>query len=354
MSRHLPDTVSLDELSSAFRIDLRDRRQVAARFPFRLSRYYAGLITAPDDPIWRQAVPDLQELFDVAQSPDPLHEERLSAVPGLIHRYPDRAVLLAGSQCAVYCRFCMRKRSIGCGADNFDAEQALDYIAATPALRDIVISGGDPLLLPQDTLHVLLTRLRKIPHLEIIRIGSRLPATDPGRITPQLCRMLAEHHPLYLNTHFNHPVELTPQAAKACDLLTDAGIPLGNQTVLLRGVNDDGAVLHELFSGLLRFRVRPYYLHQMDLVQGTAHFRTPLERGMELTAGLRGRVSGMAIPHFVVDLPEGKGKVPLLAETARQEPGGVWRIRTCDGDVVTYRDQEPGSLDTETPEVAQK
>lgn len=338
MSDQTPETVSLDELSAAFRIDLGDRMQVAARFPFRLSRYYARLITAPDDPVWLQAVPAVQELLDVAQSPDPLHEERLSAVPGLIHRYPDRAVLLAGRQCAVYCRFCMRKRSIGCGIDSFDADQALDYIASTPALRDILISGGDPLLLPQDTLHALLTRLRKIPHVEIIRIGSRLPVTDPGRITPQLCRMLAEHHPLYLNTHFNHPVELTPQAAKACELLADAGIPLGNQTVLLRGVNDDGTVLQELFSGLLRFRVRPYYLHQMDLVQGTAHFRTPLQHGMALVAGLRGQVSGMAIPHFVVDLPEGKGKVPLLPETARQEAAGTWRIRTSDGQVVTYRD----------------
>ncbi len=338
MSSPCHETVSLDELSSVFRIDLHDRRQVAARFPFRLSRYYADLITAPDDPVWRQAVPAVQELFDVAQSPDPLHEERLSAVPGLIHRYPDRAVLLVGTQCAVYCRFCLRKRSIGCGIDSIDADQALDYIAATPALRDIVISGGDPLLLPHDTLHALLTRLRKIPHVEIIRIGSRLPVTDPGRITPQLCRMLAEHHPLYLNTHFNHPVELTPQAAQACKLLADVGIVLGNQTVLLRGVNDDGTVLQELFSGLLRFRVRPYYLHQMDLVQGTAHFRTPLHRGMELVAGLRGQVSGMAIPHFMVDLPEGKGKVPLLEETARQEGEGEWRIRTSSGQLVTYRD----------------
>jgi len=331
-------TVSLDELSSLFSIDLSSLKQVAARFPFRLSRYYAGLITAPDDPVWRQAVPALQELLDDTQSPDPLHEERLSVVPGLIHRYPDRAVLLAGRQCAVYCRFCMRKRSIGCGIDSFDADQALDYIAATSALRDILISGGDPLLLPEDRLHDLLTRLRKIPHIEIIRIGSRLPVTDPERITPQLCRMLAEHHPLYLNTHFNHPVELTPQAAQACRLMADVGIVLGNQTVLLRGVNDDKEVLQELFSGLLRFRVRPYYLHQMDLVQGTAHFRTPLQRGMELVAGLRGQVSGMAIPHFVVDLPEGKGKVPLLSETARQEPGGEWRIRTAGGEMVTYHD----------------
>lgn len=332
--------VSLEELASAFELDAAVLQRIAARFPFRLSRYYAGLIRRPDDPIWRQSVPSPEELSDDDQSPDPLDEERLSPVPGLIHRYPDRAVLLAGRQCAVYCRFCMRKRSIGCGDAAFNPEPALDYIAATPSLRDILVSGGDPLLLPSDLLNGLLARLRGIPHVEIIRIGSRLPVTDPARITPHLCRMLAAYHPLYLNTHFNHPAELTPQAARACDLLSGAGIPLGNQTVLLRGVNDDPAVLGELFRGLLRMRVKPYYLHQMDLVRGTAHFRTPLARGMQLMEALRGRVSGMAIPHFVVDLPGGRGKVPLLAETARQEAAGTWRIRTCDGRTVTYRDPD--------------
>lgn len=338
MSESPSPCVSLEEILSSFKVESAALQQVAARFPFRLSRYYAGLIRRPDDPVWRQAIPSLQELSDSDQSPDPLDEERLSPVPGLIHRYPDRAVLLAGRQCAVFCRFCMRKRSIGCTGDAVDLERAVDYIAVTPTLRDILISGGDPLLLPLEMLDTLLSRLRAISHVEIIRIGSRLPVTDPARITPELCRMLACHHPLYLNTHFNHPLELTPQAARACDLLSGAGIPLGNQTVLLKGVNDNPAVLEELFRGLLRMRVKPYYLHQMDLVQGTAHFRTPLARGMEVVEALRGRVSGMAIPHFVVDLPGGRGKVPLLAETARRQPDESWRIRTCDGRMVAYHD----------------
>ncbi|MGB4599370.1 MAG: KamA family radical SAM protein [Trichlorobacter sp.] len=329
--------ITLDELVVRFGLDPAPFGQVARRYPFRLTRYYAGLIQAPDDPIWRQCVPDLAELDDDGQLADPLDEERLSPVPGLIHRYPDRAVLLVSNRCAVYCRFCMRKRQVGCGATVLDLDRAIDYIAATPRLRDIVLSGGDPLLLPIDQLHELLTRLRAIPHLEIVRIGSRAPVTAPDLITPELCRMLAGHQPLYLNTHFNHPHELTAEAARACAALSDAGIPLGNQTVLLKGVNDQPAVLEQLFSGLLRLRVRPYYLHQMDLVQGTGHFRTPLARGMELLAGLRGPVSGMAIPHFVVDLPGGQGKVPLLAETARPADAG-WLIRNLAGELVEYRD----------------
>ncbi len=329
--------ITLDELTGRFGLDSTSFAQVAKQYPFRLTGYYASLIQRPGDPIWRQCVPDLAELADAEQLPDPLDEERLSPVPGLIHRYPDRAVLLVSNRCAVYCRFCMRKRQVGCGAASLDLDRAIDYIAATPALRDIVLSGGDPLLLPLDLLNDLLRRLRSIPHLEIIRIGSRAPVTAPSLITPELCQMLAGHQPLFLNTHFNHPYELTAEAARACALLADTGIPLGNQTVLLKGVNDDRDVLEQLFCGLLRLRVRPYYLHQMDLVQGTAHFRTPLLQGMQLVAGLRGQVSGMAIPHFVVDLPGGQGKVPLMAETAQRTADG-WLIRNLAGEQVVYQD----------------
>jgi len=332
--------ISLDELIDRFGLATAPFSKVATRYPFRLTRYYAGLIQQPGDPIWRQCIPDLAELADDDQLPDPLDEERLSPVPGLIHRYPDRAVLLVSNQCAVYCRFCMRKRQVGCGAARLDLDNAIAYIADTPQLRDIVLSGGDPLLLPVEYLHKLLTQLRAIPHLDIIRIGSRVPVTAPELITPELCRMLIEHQPLYLNTHFNHPRELTPAATQACSLLADAGIPLGNQTVLLKGVNDELGVLEQLFTGLLRMRVRPYYLHQMDLVQGTAHFRTPLRQGMELLTGLRGQVSGMAIPHFVVDLPGGQGKVPLLAQTARPTAEG-WQIRNLAGQSVQYQDPVP-------------
>lgn len=330
-------TISLAELAAQFQLDPRPFQQVATRYPCRITRYYAGLISAPGDPIWRQCVPSPEELQDDAQLPDPLEEERLSPVPGLIHRYPDRVVLLVSNQCAVYCRFCMRKRQVGQGVVHCDLQAAVEYLAAHPGVRDLVLSGGDPLLLPDDELARLLAALRRIPHLEIIRIGSRVPVTDPERITPQLCAILAAHHPLYLNTHFNHPRELTDQAARACSLLAGAGIVLGNQTVLLKGVNDAQEVLQQLFCGLLRMRVRPYYLHQMDLVQGTGHFRTDLEQGRQLIGALRGRVSGMAIPHFVVDLAGGKGKVPLLPDSLCRDSQGLI-ITAPAGEQVRYTD----------------
>ncbi len=332
-------TVSLTELVHRFNLDAVHLEQVAAVYPFRISSYYAGLINAPFDPIWKQSVPSLQELDDSVQFPDPLDEERLSPVPGLIHRYPDRAVLLVSNSCATYCRFCMRKRQVGCSTAASELSTAIDYIAATPQLRDIILSGGDPLMLPDEQLHGILSRLRRIPHLDVLRIGSRMPVTEPVRITPALCRMLAEHHPLYLNTHFNHPRELTPEAAEACRMLADAGVCLGNQTVLLKGVNDDSMVLRELMAGLLRLRVRPYYLHQMDLVRGTAHFRTPLEQGRQLIGSLRGQISGMAIPHFVVDLPGGKGKVPLLPDSLKRDGSG-WLVQTSSGEMISYSDQQ--------------
>ncbi|MDD2499834.1 MAG: KamA family radical SAM protein [Geobacter sp.] len=324
-------------MAHRFRSDLSHLEQISAVYPFRVSSYYAGLISAPLDPIWMQCVPSVEELNDTEQLPDPLDEERLSPVPGLIHRYPDRAVLLVSNRCATYCRFCMRKRKVGCSGGEADLSAACDYIAATPQLRDIILSGGDPLMLHDDELYQILSALRRIPHVEIIRIGSRIPVTDPSRITPALCRMLAEHHPLYLNTHFNHPMELTAEAAHACSLLADAGVQLGNQTVLLKGVNDDSLTLQKLFTGLLRLRVRPYYLHQMDLVRGTAHFRTPLEQGRQLVRELRGKVSGLAIPHFVIDLPGGKGKVPVLPDTLRKD-GDAWQVQTNNGEWVRYTD----------------
>ncbi len=329
--------ITLTELLHRFDIDSEKILKVATVYPFRISAYYAGLIKAPFDPIWRQSVPSPEELYDTVQLADPLDEVRLSPVPGLIHRYPDRAVLLVSNYCATYCRFCMRKRQVGCPMGKTDLSAALDYIASTPELHDIILSGGDPLMLDDEQLHNILSALRKIPHLDIIRIGSRMPVTDPSRITLKLCKMLAEHHPIYLNTHFNHPMELTTEAEKVCCMLSDHGITLGNQTVLLKGVNDNSKTLHQLFAGLLRFRVRPYYLHQMDLVRGTAHFRTPLEKGRELIGGLRGKISGMAIPHFVVDLPGGKGKVPILPDTLHRG-GNDWLIKTYSGELVKYKD----------------
>lgn len=327
-----------EELSGLFRVAAEPLSGVVARYPMRITPYYLGLIEAPGDPIWRQCVPDAAELDDLHQSPDPLDEERLSPVPGLIHRYPDRVVWIASSSCAVYCRFCMRKRGVGCaGMRPAETDAALAYIASRPEIRDVVLSGGDPLLLPDDRIEALLASLRRIPHVEIVRIGTRVPATLPERITPRLVRLLKNYHPLFVNTHFNHPNEITPRSAAACSLLADAGIPLGNQTVLLKGVNDDPEVMVRLMRRLLALRVRPYYLHQMDLVKGTAHFRTPIAKGVAVIDALRGHTSGMAVPHYVVDLPGGKGKVEVPTGAVSRE-AGVIRFTNYLGETVEYRD----------------
>jgi lysine 2,3-aminomutase len=326
-----------EELAARFGLNPVPLQAVAARYPLRITPHYLGLIREPGDPIWRQCVPDPAELDDDLPT-DPLHEENLSPVPGLIHRYPDRVVWLVSNQCPVYCRFCLRKRQVGCGSRTGGARtEALAYLGATPAIRDVILSGGDPLLLEDDELAEILTALRRIPHIETIRIGSRVPVTLPERVTPKLCRLLKGFHPLYLNTHFNHPREITPAAAVACARLADAGIPLGNQTVLLQGVNDDLAVMGELMTGLLRIRVKPYYLHQLDLVRGTGHFRTPVATGLAVLESLRGHRSGLATPYYVIDLPGGKGKVPLLPDGCRRQ-GDAWLLRTYRGEEVLYPD----------------
>jgi lysine 2,3-aminomutase len=326
------------ELASRFALDPAPLREVAARYPMRITPYYLDLIEAPGDAVWLQCVPDARELAPCAEPADPLAEERLSPVPLVVHRYPDRALLLASGQCAVYCRFCTRKRKVGCpamGVSDQRLEAAVDHVARTPQIRDVILSGGDPLLLEDDHLERLLQRLRAIPHVEIIRLGSRVPVTLPARITEELCNLLRRYHPLYLNTHFNHPRELTPQAAAACARLADAGLPLGNQTVLLRGVNDSPAVMKELVKGLLKMRVRPYYLHHMDLAAGTGHFRTRIETGLDIVAALRGPVSGLAVPHYVIDAPGGKGKIPLLPEYLL-ELGDQALLRTPGGETIEF------------------
>lgn len=305
------------DLARRYQLDPEPLRAVVERYPMRISRHYLGLIQGPGDAIWKQCVPDPRELVTTDEVLDPLDEERLSPVPRIVHRYPDRVLLLACGECATYCRFCTRKRKVGCPAMAGTAEeltQALSYLENTPAVRDVILSGGDPLLLEDDRLEDLLRRLRAISHIEMIRLGSRVPVTLPERITDRLCAMLRDFHPLYLNTHFNHPRELTPEAAAACRRLADAGLPLGNQTVLLRGVNDTASTMLELVRGLLKIRVRPYYLHHMDLTAGTGHFRTRIETGLDIVAALRGPVSGLAVPHYVIDAPGGRGKIPLQPE----------------------------------------
>ncbi len=330
----------LDELAEHFKIDLSAGREAAERFPMRITPYYIGLMEKAGDPIWLQCVPDRREFENDGQVPDPLNEEGLSPVPGLIHRYPDRVVFLVSSRCAVYCRFCMRKRQVGCPQwkmSGTDRDAALDYIAGTPSIRDVILSGGDPLLLADDELEDMLASLRKIPHVEIIRIGSRVPVTLPERINARLCRMLKRYHPLYINSHFNHPREITQMSARACARIADAGIPLGNQTVLLKGVNDDPVVMKNLMQKLLAIRVRPYYIHQMDLVKGTGHFRTPVEQGIRIMAGLRGYTSGMATPYYVIDAPGGKGKIPILPDCYEQREKKFF-LKNYRGEKIEYMD----------------
>jgi lysine 2,3-aminomutase len=335
---------SLEELAKRFRIDPEPLQLVVEHYPMRITPYYLSLVHEIGDPIWRQCVPDPRELENDHLPVDPLNEAGSSPLPGLIHRYPDRVVLLVSSTCATLCRFCMRKswiQSHGGSNTNASIEAALKYIQKTSAIRDVILSGGDPLLLADEFLESILARLRKIPHVEIIRIGSRAPVTLPERITSRLCCMLKRYHPVYVNTHFNHPLEITPQTAQACARLVDAGIPVGNQTVLLKSVNDNLEVMKELMQKLLTIRVRPYYLHHMDLVKGTSHFRTSVEQGLKIMAGLRGYTSGMAIPYYVIDLPGGKGKVPVLPDDVKRD-GKILYLRNYRGEIIEYPDVVEG------------
>jgi len=291
-------------------------QEVTARYPMRINPYYLGLIRKPGDPIYRQCIPDIREISDEAGVEDPLNEEGDSPVPGLTHRYPDRVLFLVSSRCAMYCRFCNRKRKVGSASMVSEASirEGLSYIRGHREIRDVLLSGGDPLLLSNRELNRILTDLRAMPHVEIIRIGTRVPCTLPQRITPQLAHLLGGFKPLYINTHFNHPDEITGPAALACNRLSDAGIPLGCQTVLLRGVNDDPCVMKRLMQKLLTIRVRPYYLFVADPAKGTSHFWTPIHKGLEIMSALQGHTSGLCVPHFAVDLLGGGGKVPLLPE----------------------------------------
>ncbi len=283
-------------------------------FPMRINSYFLNLMK--DKPhLSRQVVPSPEETLQ--ENPyhdmDPLAEEADSPVPGLVHRYPDRVLLMVTTQCPIYCRFCTRKRIIGRPGivSMATIRQGIDYIRRTPAVRDVILSGGDPLMLKDETLEIILSELREIPHLDVIRIGSRVPCALPQRVTEKLCNILKKYHPLYMNLHFNHPDEVTPEARQACERLADIGIPLGSQTVLLKGVNDDPEVMRQLMLKLLSCRVKPYYIYQADLVEGTDHFRTPVETGLEIIRYLQGHISGMAVPKYVIDAPEGGGKVPI-------------------------------------------
>ncbi len=288
--------------------------EIIAKYPLRINPYFQSLIKTKGDPIWRQVVPDPLEMRDKVCIADPLGEESLSTVPNIVHKYPDRVLFLVNNSCAAYCRFCTRKRKVGTDrlcVTSKTITRGVDYIRSHPAIKEVLISGGDPLLLDDEVLEDILSKLRSIPTLEVIRIGSRITSTLPARITPKLVRILKQFHPLYINTHFNHLAEITTEAAKACGMLADAGIPLGCQTILLKGVNDNSSALKMLFRKLLQIRVRPYYLFQADLTLGTDHFRTPTSTGISIMRDLYGHLSGLAIPTLALDAPGGKGKIPL-------------------------------------------
>lgn len=296
--------------------------EVIANFPMRINPYFLKLIQSPGDPIWKQAVPDLAELNDSVCEDDPLDEENLSPVPNLVHKYPDRVLFLVTNKCAMYCRFCTRKRKVGTNKMVISPKTLVagyDYLRQHPEIREVLISGGDPLLLLDNEIAGILKCLRSIPSIEIIRIGTRVPSVLPMRITKELVTILKSFHPLYINTHFNHPNEITEESTLACTMLADAGIPVGCQTVLLKGVNDDAATLKKLFLGLLKLRVKPYYLFQADLTKGTNHFRTSTATGIAIMRQLYGHISGMAIPTYALDGPKGAGKIPLSPEYILQK-----------------------------------
>lgn len=311
---------------------------VLDRYPMKINPYLADLMRSPDDPIALQFLPSPSELEESAGWEDPLAEERLSPVRHLVHRYPNRVLWLVSDQCAAHCRFCTRKRRWG-RANAMTEEDflaGLEYLQRHKEIQDVLLSGGDPLLLPLGSLDRILSSLRSIKHIQVIRIGSRVPGVLPGAVTEEMASTLSKHHPVFINLHFNHPLEITAASRKACELLADAGIPLGSQTVLLRGINDDAALLGGLFHQLLSMRVRPYYLMQMDLTAGTAHFRTPLSTGLKVLLALRNRISGLALPQLVIDLPGGFGKVPLLPNTIQSIGEEAVIFNTYTGERCSY------------------
>jgi len=336
---------SVDSLATLLSIspaNLPTLSRVTQVYHMSVTPYYLSLIRPgnPDDPILLQSLPDPRELMTgLVGVADPLEEEVDSPVPGLVHRYPDRVLMVVTNVCAMYCRHCTRKRLWRCGESIpslAEVDRMIDYVAKTSEVREVVISGGDPLTLPLPALERILARLRAIPHLEIIRIGSRVPVVMPQRITPGLCRTLARYHPIWVNTQFNHPNEITPESTAACDLLLAAGIPLNNQSVLLRGINDDPQTMTSLCHALQRIRVRPYYLFQCDPVQGTEHLRTPVWTGIEIMEQMRGYTSGLCIPTFVVDAPGGGGKIPLNPQYMVSMTQDSVVLRNYEGMIFSY------------------
>ncbi len=332
-----------EEIARRFGLDLDEVKRIARVFKIQITPYYASLIKHRGDPMWRQMVPDVAELRENSGEADPLLEDEDSPVPGIVHRYPDRLLFLVSHTCASFCRFCTRKRKVGDPSkiNPRFIEGGLEYIRNHPEVRDVVISGGDPLMLSDGKLEAVLKGVRAIPHVEIMRIGTRVPCVLPQRITEPLVAMIKKYHPVYMNVHFNHPDEITPESARALNLVADAGIPLGNQTVLLKGVNDDPITMRRLMQKLLTVRVRPYYIYQADYVSGTEHLRTPVEKGIEIMEALRGWTSGLAVPYYCIDAPGGGGKIPVLPKYVQEITEDQVVMRNFAGETYVYPQVKP-------------
>ncbi len=340
---------TLDELKKYIQLTPEEEdgvRESLKTIRMAITPYYLSLINPddPNDPVRKQSIPTANELYvSPSDLTDPLHEDEDSPVPGLTHRYPDRVLFLITDMCAMYCRHCTRRRFAGqkdASTPTERIDKCIDYIARTPQVRDVLLSGGDALLMSDDKIEYILKRLREIPHVEIIRFGTRTPVVMPQRITDDFVNMVKKYHPIWLNTHFNHPNEITPEAAEACAKLANAGVPLGNQSVLLRGINDCTHIMKKLVQELVKIRVRPYYIYVCDQSMGISHFRTPVSKGIEIIENLRGHVSGYAVPTFVVDAPGGGGKIPVMPTyLISQSPNRVV-IRNYEGVISTYTEPD--------------
>lgn len=335
------------QLEKFFNIKLNEEQDLNNKdlLPLRITPYYASLInfSNPHDPLYKSVVPTKNEnkIWN-GESSDPLHENNSSPVPNLVHRYPDRVLFLVTGFCSTYCRYCTRSHMVAKKDKSHfslnDFEPAFEYIEKHKEVRDILLSGGDPFTLPQDRLEYVLERLRNIEHVEIIRIGTKVPAVLPQRITKEFVNMLKKYHPLFVSIHFTHPNELTPEVKKATELLANAGIPLGSQTVLLKGINDEVETMRKLMTGLLKIRVRPYYLYQCDPILGSGHFRTTVQKGLDIIKGLRGFTSGYAIPNYVIDAPGGGGKIPLLPDYVTSHTKNGLELKNYEGKTYLYPD----------------
>ncbi|MBU4311430.1 MAG: KamA family radical SAM protein [Candidatus Omnitrophica bacterium] len=333
----------VETLSKFVNIDKKRVKKVTREYPLGINPYYLSLIKKHGGPIWKQCIPDSIEIIDKAGRSDPLMEEKYTPMKGLVHRYRDRVLLVVSNMCAGYCRFCTRKRKIGLKDKIIKKEEfkkVLRYIKRRKYIRDVIISGGDPLLIHDDMIEHYLKELKKIKHVQIIRIDSRTPCVLPQRITPRLCNIFKSYQPIYFNTHFNHYYEITRQSRRACNMLADAGVVMGNQTVLMHGVNDDVNTLKRLFEELLKIRVRPYYLYLPDAVRGTYHFRVSIKRARRIMRGLIGHTSGLAIPHLIVDLKHGGGKTPILPKYIIKQKGKRYVFKNFEGKKYFYADVE--------------